>query len=54
MTKTEPTLEQLLAKAKDHVMTESEMQAQRESWVRGMGPCEHGERDFEQCRECRK
>jgi len=49
----EPTLQQLLDKAKDHVMTDAEIQAQRESWMRGMAPCEHGRRDFEQCGECR-
>lgn len=50
-----PTLQELLDKAKDHVMTKEEIQAQRESWVRGMtGTCEHGEADFEQCAECRK
>ena len=31
-----------------------EYQAQRESWVRVMGPCEHGVYDFEDCLECRK
>jgi hypothetical protein len=50
----EPTLKQLLDKAKDHVMTEAMIDAQRQSWIRSMGPCEHGNRDFEQCGECRK
>jgi len=27
--------------------------AQSKSWVRAFQPCEHGERDFEQCAECR-
>ena len=26
-----------------------EMEAQRESWIRAMAPCEHGVADFEQC-----
>jgi hypothetical protein len=30
-----------------------ELQAQRESWVRAMAPCEHGIADFEECAECR-
>jgi hypothetical protein len=30
-----------------------EYQAQRESWVRAMGPCEHGVYDFEDCEQCR-
>lgn len=29
-----------------------ELAAQRESWVRGMGPCEHGNLDWEQCPDC--
>ena len=29
-------------------------EAQRQSWLRGMAPCEHGVRDFEQCPDCRK
>lgn len=28
-------------------------QAQRESWVRAMAPCEHGEPDWETCLQCR-
>lgn len=32
---------------------EAHRQAQRESWVRGMEPCEHGVLDFEQCSDCR-
>ena len=31
-----------------------EMQAQRESWIRAMAPCEHGDPDWETCPECRK
>ena len=27
---------------------------QRESWARGMAPCEHGDPDWETCPECRK
>jgi len=34
-------------------MSEEEIQAQRESWVRGMAPCQHGVRDFEECPDCR-
>jgi len=26
--------------------------AQRESWIRGMAPCEHGDPDCETCPEC--
>lgn len=26
--------------------------AQRESWVRGMAPCEHGDPDWETCSKC--
>jgi hypothetical protein len=29
-----------------------EIKAQRESWVRAMGPCEHGVHDFEDCEQC--
>lgn len=28
--------------------------AQRESFIRAMGPCEHGVRDFETCQQCRE
>lgn len=32
----------------------AEVEAQRQSWVRGMtARCEHGEVDFEQCPQCR-
>ncbi len=30
-----------------------ERQAQRESWIRGMAPCEHGILDWETCDQCR-
>lgn len=30
-----------------------ELQAQRESWIRAMAPCEHGVADFEECQQCR-
>ena len=30
-----------------------ELAAQRESWIRSMEPCEHGNPDFEQCEQCR-
>ncbi len=34
-------------------MTPAEIEAQRQSWVRGMTtPCEHGELDFEQRPKC--
>jgi hypothetical protein len=55
-----PELEELLERAKARVsaMTPEEyeamIQAQRESFVRGMMTrCEHGLLDFEQCGECR-
>jgi hypothetical protein len=28
------------------------LEAQRQSWLRGMKPCEHGKIDFEQCPQC--
>jgi hypothetical protein len=31
-----------------------ELEAQRESWVRAMGPCEHGVLDWEECLDCRE
>lgn len=31
----------------------AEIKAQRESWVRGMAPCEHGDPDWETCPQCR-
>lgn len=35
-------------------MTAAEIDAQRQSWQRGMtARCEHGIADFEQCQECR-
>jgi hypothetical protein len=30
-----------------------ELEAQRESWIRAMAPCEHGVADFEECAKCR-
>lgn len=30
-----------------------ELAAQRESWIRSMGPCEHGVLDWEECLDCR-
>lgn len=48
-----PTLDELIEIAKRHKMTPEEIEAQRQSWVRGMTtPCEHGELDFEQCPKC--
>jgi len=49
----------LLARARERVasMTPTEREAmwaaQRESWVRGMAPCEHGVSDWEDCPDCR-
>jgi hypothetical protein len=31
---------------------EAHDKAQRESWIRGMGPCEHGDYDWETCPRC--
>jgi len=50
----EPTLQEMLDAAQIHQMTPAEIEAQRQSWVRGMtASCEHGEQDFEQCPKCR-
>lgn len=50
----EPTLPELLDVSLIHQMTPEEIEAQRQSWVRGMtARCEHGELDFEQCPDCR-
>ena len=56
-------IEQLLAEIKarraamspeDRAKLEAEeYQAQRESWIRAMAPCEHGVADFEECADCR-
>ena len=49
-----PTLEEMLEAAQIHQMTPPEIEAQRQSFARGMSArYEHGELDFEQCRECR-
>lgn len=49
------TLKELLEIAQIHQMTPEEIEAQRQSWVRGMTTgCEHGELDFEQCPQCRR
>lgn len=49
-----PTLDELLEASRSHQMTPEEIEAQRQSWVRGMtASCEHGELDFEQCAKCR-
>lgn len=50
----DPELEALLEKARGYKMTPAEIQAQRESWARGMAPCEHGVSDFETCSECQE
>lgn len=31
-----------------------ELAAQRESWIRSMEPCEHGDPDWETCPQCRE
>ena len=50
----EPTLEELLRRARDQVMTPKEIAEQRESLVRAFTtPCEHGHLDFETCPACR-
>ena len=42
-----------LKAASAHKMSPAEVEAQRQSWVRGMTTgCEHGVLDFEQCPEC--
>lgn len=49
-----PSLDELLDVAQIHQMTPAEIEAQRQSFVRGMmARCEHGELDFEQCGQCR-
>ncbi len=49
-----PTLAELLELNRTYEMTPEEIEAQRQSWVRGMtAGCEHGELDFEQCPKCR-
>jgi hypothetical protein len=58
-TPTDNKLKQLVAEAQaryDALTPEEKAahdQAQRESWMRGMGPCEHGVYDFEDCEQCR-
>jgi hypothetical protein len=50
----DPTLDEMLDVATIHQMTPAEVEAQRQSFVRGMtARCEHGESDFEQCPKCR-
>lgn len=48
-----PTIDELLTASQVHILTPEEVQAQRESWARGMAPCEHGVFDFEDCPLCR-
>lgn len=49
-----PTLHEMLEVCQIHEMTPAEIDAQRQSFVRGMTtPCEHGVLDFEQCPDCR-
>ena len=40
--------------AKREKLERRERQAQRESWVRAMAPCEHGIIDWENCVQCRE
>lgn len=53
-----PELKAALARADEWMRTADPgqltamWQKQRESFVRGMGPCEHGEDDWETCPEC--
>lgn len=50
----DPTLEEMLEVSQIHQLTPAEIEAQRQSWARGMtAKCEHGEMDFEQCPKCR-
>lgn len=49
-----PTLDELLDLNRNHTITFEEVEAQRQSFIRGMTTrCEHGELDFEQCPKCR-
>lgn len=50
----EPNLEEMLTLAATHIMLPDVIDEQRKSWARGMGPCEHGIFDFEECPECRE
>lgn len=49
---------EMVAQARDRYnnMSEEEKrehdQLQRESFIRGMGPCEHGDYDWETCPQC--
>ncbi|MDQ3023029.1 MAG: hypothetical protein M3R04_01395 [bacterium] len=42
-----------MAPADRAALEAQERQAQRESWIRGMAPCEHGVLDWETCDQCR-
>lgn len=54
------SLEELLARAKAEVaaMTPQQyadmIEAQQQSFLRSMEPCEHGMRDWEDCGKCRE
>lgn len=54
-----PSLDELIARSKAMVaaMSPAEyaamIEAQRQSWVRAMAPCEHGISDWEDCPDCR-
>jgi hypothetical protein len=60
MVEKRPDLAELFARAKAKVeaMSPAERasmyEAQRQSWARGMAPCEHGVADWETCPDCRE
>ena len=46
-------LDELIERARQHVKTPEEIEAQRQSWVRAMTTgCHHGVLDFETCPHC--
>ena len=48
-------LAELLRQAAQIKMTPDQIEAQRQSWARGMTQgCEHGVLDYETCPECRR
>jgi hypothetical protein len=49
-----PALREALDKLKGYQMKPEEIEAQRQSWIKAMAPCEHGDPDWETCPECRK
>jgi hypothetical protein len=52
------SLEELLKRTVEHYKSLTQAQKdemwrlQKESWIRGMAPCEHGIRDWETCPDC--